>query len=127
MSRHRRPRADIADPLLRELLGAVLREERLRRGERLADVAAAAGVSVSHLSDLERGAKEPSSEVIRAVAAALGLPLATVLERGLLRLRWFGRTTATRPRLGDVAGARPAGGAAPPAAGAGGGVRLLAA
>ena len=68
-------------PLLRELVGAVLREERTAQGRTLADVAAACGVSLPHLSQVERGGKEPSSEVVAAICGALGLPLAELLRR----------------------------------------------
>ncbi|WP_432507651.1 helix-turn-helix domain-containing protein [Kineococcus arenarius] len=68
-------------PLLRELLGAVLREERRVQGRTLADVAAASGVSLPHLSQVERGGKEPSSEVVAAICGALGLPVADLLRR----------------------------------------------
>lgn len=63
--------------LWRELVGAELRRLRRARGERLVDVAARAGVSVQYLSEVERGQKEPSSEVLEAVCAAFGL---TVLD-----------------------------------------------
>ncbi|WP_337061981.1 helix-turn-helix domain-containing protein [Kineococcus sp. G2] len=68
-------------PLLRELVGSVLREERAAQGRTLAGVAAASGVSLPHLSQVERGGKEPSSEVVAAICAALGLPLAELLRR----------------------------------------------
>ena len=68
-------------PLLRELVGAVLREERTAQGRTLADVAGACGVSLPHLSQVERGDKEPSSEVVAAICGALALPLAELLRR----------------------------------------------
>ncbi|MGI3785293.1 MAG: helix-turn-helix domain-containing protein [Janthinobacterium lividum] len=61
------------EPLWREAVGTQLREERRRRGERIADVAARAGVSPQYLSEIERGRKDPSSEVLAALAGALGL------------------------------------------------------
>lgn len=69
-----RGRAD-REPLWRHLLGGRLRELRHRRGETLGRTAARAGVSPQYLSELERGMKEPSSEVIAAVASALGVTL----------------------------------------------------
>jgi transcriptional regulator with XRE-family HTH domain len=66
-------------PLLRTSLGAVLRRHRLDQGRTLADVARAAKVSMPYLSEVERGRKEASSEVLAAVCAALGLELADVL------------------------------------------------
>ncbi len=50
-----------------------LRRERQDRGERLTDVAERAGVSTQYLSEVERGLKDPSSEILSAVAGALGL------------------------------------------------------
>jgi transcriptional regulator with XRE-family HTH domain len=62
-----------AEPLWRELVGRELRAERQERGERLTDVAERAGVSTQYLSEVERGLKDPSSEILSAVAGALGL------------------------------------------------------
>jgi transcriptional regulator with XRE-family HTH domain len=59
----------------RVAVGHVLREWRTEQGLRLADVAAAAGVSTQYLSEVERGRKEPSSEVLGAVTEALGSSL----------------------------------------------------
>jgi transcriptional regulator with XRE-family HTH domain len=62
-------------PLWRHLVGHELRRERQRAQRTLADVAAEAGVSPQHLSEVERGLKEPSSEVLDAITRALGLQL----------------------------------------------------
>ncbi|GAA2392691.1 helix-turn-helix transcriptional regulator [Gordonia cholesterolivorans] len=70
--------AIVRTPLLREALGEHLRSLRLRRGERLADTAARAGVSVQYLSEIERGRKDPSSEMIAAVVGALDTTLGDV-------------------------------------------------
>lgn len=59
-------------PLLREVYGQLIRRLRGRQGRTLTDVAARAGVSVAYLSEIERGLKEPSSEVLEAVCTALG-------------------------------------------------------
>ncbi len=69
------------DPLLRDALGSVLRAERTAQGRTLSDVAGAARVSLPHLSEVERGRKEPSSEVLAAICGALGLDLADLLLR----------------------------------------------
>jgi transcriptional regulator with XRE-family HTH domain len=58
-------------PLLREIYGLLLRRRRLAAGRTLADVAAEAGVSMAYLSEVERGLKEPSSEVLAAICVAL--------------------------------------------------------
>jgi transcriptional regulator with XRE-family HTH domain len=67
------------EPLWREALGRKLREAREARGDRLVDVAERAGISVQYLSEIERGRKEPSSEMIAAVTGALGVDLADLL------------------------------------------------
>ena len=65
--------------LLRTLIGAVLRRARLDQGRTLADVARMARVSMQYLSELERGRKEASSEVLAAICEALRIELADVL------------------------------------------------
>jgi transcriptional regulator with XRE-family HTH domain len=64
-----------AEPLLRRLVGAILREQREGQHRTLRDVAEDARVSVAYLSEVERGRKEASSEVLAAVCRALGLRL----------------------------------------------------
>ena len=59
-------------PLLREVYGHLLRRLRTRQGRTLAEVAGRAGISIAYLSEVERGLKEPSSEVLEAVCIALG-------------------------------------------------------
>ena len=66
-------------PLLRTLLGDVLRRARHGQRRTLADVARAARVSMPYLSELERGRKEASSEVLAAVCGALRVELSDVL------------------------------------------------
>jgi DNA-binding XRE family transcriptional regulator len=73
-------------PLWREAVGRELREERDRQRRTLADVAGEAGVSTQYLSEVERGRKEPSSEVIEAVGGALGLALVDLTARVSRRL-----------------------------------------
>lgn len=68
-------------PLWRTALGEVLRAERLGQERILTEVAAEAGLSPQYLSEVERGRKEPSSEVLAAVTDALGLELFEVVER----------------------------------------------
>ena len=75
------PATDRPEPLWRELVGRELRTERLERGERLADVAERAGVSTQYLSEVERGLKDPSSELLAAIAGALGLSVAEIATR----------------------------------------------
>ncbi|MBZ5738907.1 helix-turn-helix domain-containing protein [Nocardioides mangrovi] len=74
------------EPLWREAVGHELREERRTAERTLADVAREAGVSTQYLSEVERGLKEPSSEVLGAVAGALGLRLVDLTTRVSRRL-----------------------------------------
>jgi transcriptional regulator with XRE-family HTH domain len=66
--------------LLRHLLGDVLRRLRLRQGRTLREVSAAARVSLGYLSEVERGQKEASSELLAAICSALGVPLSRVVR-----------------------------------------------
>ena len=66
-------------PLLRKLVGDVLRRTRQEQGRTLADVARDARVSMPYLSEIERGRKEASSEVLGAVCGALQIELADQL------------------------------------------------
>ncbi|MFF1462570.1 helix-turn-helix domain-containing protein [Streptomyces sp. NPDC058330] len=85
-------------PLWRDVVGAVLRGERQAQGRRLKDVAEVARISVPYLSEIERGRKEASSEVLSAAAGALGLGLADVLS--LAQDELVRQTTASRPAPG---------------------------
>ena len=66
--------------LLRQLLGDVLRQLRLRQGRTLREVSAAARVSLGYLSEVERGQKEASSELLASICKALGVPLSHVMR-----------------------------------------------
>lgn len=66
-------------PLLRTMLGDVLRRTRLEQDRTLADVARAARVSMPYLSEVERGRKEVSSEILAAICDALRIDLADLL------------------------------------------------
>ncbi|MET8829253.1 helix-turn-helix transcriptional regulator [Streptomyces sp. NPDC004610] len=69
-----------AEPLWRDLIGDVLRRERLAQERTLKDVADQARISMPYLSEVERGRKEASSEVLAAAARALGLGLGDLLS-----------------------------------------------
>ena len=103
------------DELLRRALGNELRRRRLARQERLEDTANRAGISPQYLSEIERGRKEPSSEMIAALAGALDTTLAdltlAVTEdlRRLSRVRAGAGAAVSRaagPRVADIS--RPA-------------------
>lgn len=66
--------------LLRRELGDVLRTMRQRQGRTLREVSAAARVSLGYLSEVERGQKEASSELLFAICSALNVPLSVVLR-----------------------------------------------
>jgi transcriptional regulator with XRE-family HTH domain len=66
--------------LFRRLLGDVLRAQRMRRGMTLREVSAEARVSLGYISEIERGQKEASSELLSSLCSALDLPLSTVLR-----------------------------------------------
>ena len=66
--------------LLREAIGAGLRRARTARRRTLRDVSRRARVSLGYLSEVERGRKEPSSELLAAICDALSLPLAELLH-----------------------------------------------
>ncbi len=66
--------------LVRRLLGDVLRRRRRDQGRTLREVAGTAKVSLGYLSEIERGRKEASSELLAAVCAALDVPMSQVLR-----------------------------------------------
>ena len=66
--------------LFRHELGAVLRDARRHQAKTLRQVSADARVSLGYLSEIERGQKEASSELLASIAAALGYPMAIILR-----------------------------------------------
>ena len=98
-------------PLLRKLVGDVLRRTRREQRRTLADVARAARVSMPYLSEIERGRKEASSEVLGAVCGALRIELADLLaevRHDLIQSRPAGvrpqpRTDATKQKAEPTA------------------------
>lgn len=73
--------------LVRQLVGEVLREERIRQGRTLRDVSERATVSLGYLSEVERGVKEASSECLAAICGALDLPQSSMLSLVSTELR----------------------------------------
>ncbi|MFD0331309.1 helix-turn-helix domain-containing protein [Streptacidiphilus monticola] len=95
------------EPLWRDVVGGVLRRRRLEQGRTLREVAEAARISMPYLSEVERGRKEASSEVLAAAARALGLGLGQVLglaqaELTARQARVTGRRPAAVPARGDA-------------------------
>jgi transcriptional regulator with XRE-family HTH domain len=102
------------EPLWREVLGRRLRLLRQEQQETLSETAARAGISPQYLSEIERGRKEPSSEMIAALAGALGTTLIDLTEQVAIDLRRHitlapravrtrpGRSRPGRTRPGDI-------------------------
>lgn len=66
--------------LFRRLLGEVLRSQRMRQGRTLREVSADARVSLGYISEIERGQKEASSELLASLCSALDVPLSEILS-----------------------------------------------
>jgi transcriptional regulator with XRE-family HTH domain len=66
--------------MLRDVMGSALRHERVTQNLPLRTTARDAHIALGYLSELERGIKEPSSEVIDRWCSALGMPLSTLLR-----------------------------------------------
>ncbi|WP_405665163.1 helix-turn-helix transcriptional regulator [Streptomyces sp. NBC_01166] len=92
-----RPAPAAKEPLWRDVVGDVLRRERTAQERTLKDVAEDARISVPYLSEIERGRKEASSEVLAAAARSLGLGLTDVLS--LAQRELAGQQPARRSRI----------------------------
>ncbi|MCS0605765.1 helix-turn-helix transcriptional regulator [Streptomyces sp. LP11] len=98
--------------LLRRLLGDVLRRQRQRQGRTLREVSSSARVSLGYLSEVERGQKEASSELLSAICDALDVRMSELMREvsDELALAELARsaaatepvTTSVRPMLGSV-------------------------
>jgi|SRR4051794_14884659 transcriptional regulator with XRE-family HTH domain len=75
-----REKQTIMTALLREVIGDVLRRARTDQGRTLREVSDTARVSLGYLSEVERGRKEASSELLSAICGALDIPLSQVLS-----------------------------------------------
>ena len=73
--------------LLRTHIGSTLRQERISQGRTLRDVAKAARVSLGYLSEVERGQKEASSELLNSICQALELSLFEVISDVSIAIR----------------------------------------
>ena len=93
------------EPLWRHLLGDQLRRRRHDRDETLSETAEKAGVSPQYLSEVERGLKEPSSEMIAAIAGALDSSLIELTSAVADELR---STAAVAPASAAVSAGRGA-------------------
>ncbi len=66
--------------LIRQEIGEVLRDFRQRQNQTLRQVASRANVALGYLSEIERGQKEASSEILGALADALTIPVSVILR-----------------------------------------------
>jgi transcriptional regulator with XRE-family HTH domain len=84
-------------PLVREVIGDVLRLARTSQGRTLREVSDSARVSLGYLSEVERGRKEPSSELLNAICDALEVPLSAVLTDAGERMASQERAASSAP------------------------------
>ena len=75
--------------LMRHEIGDVLRDFRQQKGATLRQIASRANVALGYLSEVERGQKEASSEILASIADALDLPLSAILSEVAVRLAVF--------------------------------------
>jgi DNA-binding XRE family transcriptional regulator len=108
-------RSRVPEPLWREVLGTRLRALRTDRDETLVQTADRAGISPQYLSEVERGRKEPSSEMIAALAGALGVAVADLMADTAEDLRRAATSVISGTMIGTAstvlrpAGQRPSG------------------
>lgn len=88
--------------LARAEIGGVLRDVRLRKGDTLRQVAGRASVALGYLSEIERGQKEASSEILASVADALDTPLSEIYHEVGDRLELREQGTQRDQRLREM-------------------------
>jgi transcriptional regulator with XRE-family HTH domain len=88
--------------LLREVIGDVLRRARTSQGRTLRQVSDSARVSLGYLSEVERGRKEASSELLTAICGALDVPLSEVLTDAGERMAREEHTDATAATAANI-------------------------
>lgn len=89
--------------LLRDALGKELRAARVMQSRTLRDVAREARVSLGYLSEVERGQKEASSELLAAICAALNIQLSALLNDVTLQIAKSEKTALTVVNISDAA------------------------
>jgi transcriptional regulator with XRE-family HTH domain len=87
--------------LVRQEIGDVLRDFRLQKGRTLRQVASKASVALGYLSEVERGQKEASSEILASVAEALDTPISVIMREVGDRLAVIEGLTAIPDTLPD--------------------------
>src|SRR3978361_1402013 len=89
--------------LVRQEIGDVLRDFRLQKCRTLRQVASKASVALGYLSEVERGQKEASSEILASVADALETPISVIMREVGDRLAVIeGLNTITSSRIPDT-------------------------
>ncbi|MDR0945773.1 MAG: helix-turn-helix domain-containing protein [Bifidobacteriaceae bacterium] len=88
--------------LLRNKLGEVLRTNRLRQRRTLRDVAKEARVSLGYLSEVERGQKEASSELLASICQALDIPLWATLREVADRMSYAAKAAMPNNQMPDL-------------------------
>lgn len=83
--------------LLRHEIGDVMRDYRTERGMTLRDISERSNVALGYLSELERGQKEASSEILACIAQGLNVPLSELLYEVADRLSLFEEFTPEAP------------------------------
>ena len=83
--------------LLRHEIGDVMRDYRTKRGMTLRDMSERSNVALGYLSELERGQKEASSEVLASIAQGFNVPLSQLLREVADRLALFEEFTPEAP------------------------------
>jgi transcriptional regulator with XRE-family HTH domain len=110
-------------PVLRQVVGETLRGLRLRQRRTLREVSATARVSLGYLSEVERGQKEASSELLAAICSALDVELSELFQEVSTSLRREEKLALAGGRLATLPGAGAARIAAAPL-GEGGGAQV---
>ena len=90
------------EPPLREAIGEALRRTRIAQGRTLKEVAEVAGVSMQYLSEVERGRKEASSEILEAVCVSLRIRLSDLVAQTHQVLTVDSRPVPTGPPRGTM-------------------------
>jgi len=88
--------------LVRHEIGDVLRDLRLQQGKTLRQVASRASVALGYLSEVERGQKEASSEILASVADALDIPISSILREVSDRLAVLEGFAYSAPALESI-------------------------
>ncbi len=88
--------------LVRQEIGEVLRDVRLQKGRTLRQVASRASVALGYLSEVERGQKEASSEILASVADALDTPISIIMREVGDRLAVIEGVDITRVGIDSV-------------------------